>query len=151
MTFLLRNWKFIAGALVLLLMAGGILSYGHRQYQRGMADAREAARIALEKDRELRRQADWKVRQDYETRIAELNSRVSRELRGRAIRCVLDGPGEVRAGRDPGGSTVGAAGEPAVRAAEDLRSRIVQRGQVCEQLRQQLIAIKTRQGLVRNR
>lgn len=149
MTFLLRYWKLIGVVVVLLLLAGAILSYGHRQYQRGVADAQEDARIALEKDREQRRQVDWKVRQEYESRIADLNSRIARELRGRSIRCVLGDAGEVREGRDSSGSADGAAGGPAVRASEDLRSRIVQRGETCERLRQQLIAIKARQEELR--
>jgi hypothetical protein len=145
MTFLLRYWKPIAGALLALFLVGAILSYGHRQYERGVADAQSDARIELEKDRELRRQTDWKVRQDYEARIADLNATVARERRGKSIRCVLGDPGEVRAGRDSGGPTDGAAGESAVRAAADLRPELVHRGETCERLRQQLIAIKARQ------
>lgn len=149
MTFLLRYWKPIAGALVVLFLVGAILAYGHRQYERGVSDAKENARIELEKDRELRRQTDWKVRQDYEARIADLSEAAARERRGKSIRCVLGDSGEVRAGRDTGGTAGGTAGEPAVRTAPDIRPELVQRGETCEQLRQQLIAIKARQDKLR--
>jgi hypothetical protein len=147
--FALRNWRWIAIAVIFLFMIGGILAYGHRQYERGVADAQEDARVALEKDRELRRQADWKVRQDYETRIADLNAAVARERRGRSIRCVLGDSNEVRAGRDTGGSAEGSTGQPAVQPSGDIRGPLVQFGGQCEALRQQLIAIKARQDALR--
>lgn len=147
--FLLRYWKFIAGAVLILAAIGAILSFGHRQYERGVADSRAEIAAEIDKDRELRRQTDWKVRQDYEARIADLNSTVARERRGKSIRCVLGDSGEVRSGRDPSGPAGGAAGEPAVRAAPDIRSDLVYRGETCERLRQQLIAIKARQEKLR--
>lgn len=149
MTFILRYWRVIGAALLLVAFAGAILAYGHRQYERGVADTKADIQTELEKERELHRQIDWKVRQDYETRIADLNASIARERRGRSIRCVLGDSGEVRAGRDPGGSAEGAAGESTVRAPRDLRGDIVQFGGQCEQLRQQLIAIKARQDKLR--
>ncbi|MGQ0834970.1 MAG: hypothetical protein ACT4O5_08655, partial [Gammaproteobacteria bacterium] len=93
-----------------------------------------------------RRQTDWKVRQDYETRIADLSAAAARERRGKPIRCVLGDSDEVRTGRDSGGVAAGAAGEPIVRTPVDLRSDIVRVGSACEQMRQQLLAIKARQA-----
>src|ERR1044072_4891165 len=107
MTFLLRYWKFIAGAILVLFVVGAILSYGKRQYDRGVSDTKAELQSELEKERELHRQVDWKVRQDYESRIADLNARVARELRGRSIRCVLGDSGQVRPSGDPSGSAGG--------------------------------------------
>lgn len=146
---LLRYWKPIVGALLVLAFVGAILAYGHRQYERGVADTKAELQSELERERELRRKADWKVRQDYETRIAELGAQAARERNRKPIRCVLGGSGEVRVGRDPSGPAEGAAGEPAVRAAPDIRSDIVRVGETCEQMRRQLLAIKQRQEALR--
>lgn len=151
MIFLLRYWRWIAVGVLIIAAIGAILSFGHRQYERGVADAKVELQKELERERELHRQVDWKVRQDYEARIADLNAKSARELRGRPIRCVLGDASEVRQGRDPSGSTDGSTGESAVLTAPDLRSRIVRAGETCEGLRQQLIAIKQRQEALREK
>lgn len=143
---LLRYLPHIAIAVAVI---AGVWWFSHARYTAGYEAATATMRAELDKERELRRQTDWKVRQDYEARIAELNANAARELRGRPIRCVLGNTGQVRAGSNPSGSAGSAAGEPAVQPAADIRSSIVQRGTVCEQLRQQLIAIKSRQDQMR--
>jgi len=146
MTFLLRFWPH---ALAALAVVGAVMYFSHVRYKAGYEAATAVMQQELNRERELRKAVDWKVRQDYETRIAELNSQVARARRGPAIRCVLGDPSEVREGRDTSGSAGGATGESAVRAARDIRSDIVQRGETCERLRQQLIAIKARQDSLR--
>lgn len=143
---LLRYLPHIAIAVAVI---AGVWWFSHARYTAGYEAATATMRVELDKERELRRQTDWKVRQDYEARIADLSAKSARELRGRPIRCVLGSPSEVRAGSDTGGPAGSAAGEPAVRTPEDLRPLVVQRGSVCEQLRQQLIAIKQRQDALR--
>jgi hypothetical protein len=137
--------KLIGAAILLALLIGGVLAYGHRQYQRGEQNARADMQAALELERAERKRVDWQVRQSYETRIAELNAQAARERRGAAIHCVRSAASQVRTGPDSAGPTAGASGEPAVRVTEDLRPELVRVGSSCEQLRQQLIAIKERQ------
>lgn len=146
---LLRYWRIAAGIGALLAVIGAIAYFSHARYTAGYEAATAAMQEELNRERELRKAVDWKVRQDYETRIADLNATVARERRGKSIRCVLGDSGEVRAGRDPGGSAGGAAGESTVRAAADIRPELVRRGETCERLRQQLITIKARQEALR--
>jgi hypothetical protein len=142
------NLKLMIGAMLLILMIGGILAFGHRQYERGAADERHAQQTALEAEREARKKADWKVRNYYEGRIAELHARAGIERGGPAIHCVLHAPGEVRSGSDSAGPVEGAGGESAVRADADIRPELVRVGETCEAMRQQLIAIKARQDML---
>jgi hypothetical protein len=146
MTLLLRFWPHILAAVAVV---GAVWWFSHSRSTAGYEAATAEMQAELNRERELRKAVDWKVRQDYETRIADLNATVARERRGKSIRCVLGDSGEVRAGRDPGGSAGGATGESAVRAAPDIRPELVSRGETCERLRQQLITIKARQEALR--
>lgn len=145
----LLNWRIVAAIGALLAVIGAIAYFSHARYTAGYEAATAAMQEELNRERELRKAVDWKVRQDYETRIADLNATVARERRGKSIRCVLGESSEMRAGRDTGGSAGSAAGESTVRAAADLRPELVHRGETCEQLRQQLITIKARQDRLR--
>jgi hypothetical protein len=141
-----RLWPHIVAGVAVI---GAVWYFSHARYTAGYEAATAEMRAELNRERDLRKAVDWKVRQDYETRIADLNATVARERRGKSIRCVLGDSGEVRAGRDSGGSADGAAGESAVRTPADLRPELVHRGETCERLRQQLIAIKDRQEALR--
>lgn len=143
---LLRLLPYLLGGLAIV---GGIWYFSHVRFQAGYEAATEKMQVELEKERQLRKETDWKVRQDYEARISELNANAVRELRGRPIRCVLGNTGQVREGRDTSGSVGSAAGGSAVQPPADLRPRLVRAGETCERLRQQLMAIKARQELLR--
>jgi hypothetical protein len=140
----LRLKLLVIGVLVLALV-GGIVAYGHQQYRRGHDAAEQAMQAELQREREQRQKVDWEIRRHYEDRIAELSARAGIERRGPAIRCVLDEPGEMRAGSDSAGAAGGAAGESTLRTAQDLRPELVRIGEACERLRQQVIGIKDRQ------
>jgi hypothetical protein len=141
-----RFWPHILAAVAIIC---AVWYFSHARYTAGYEAATAAMQEELNRERELRKAVDWKVRQDYETRIADLNATVARERRGKSIRCVLGDSGEVRAGRDTGGSVGGAAGEHALQPAPNIRGDIVQFGGQCEQLRRQLQAIKERQNALR--
>jgi hypothetical protein len=146
MPLLARFWPHILAAVAVI---GVVWWFSHSRYTAGYEAATAAMQEELNRERELRKAIDWKVRQDYETRIADLNATVARERRGKSIRCVLGDSSEVRAERDPGGSADGAAGEHALQPPPNIRGDIVQFGGQCEQLRQQLKAIKARQEALR--
>jgi hypothetical protein len=146
LAILSRFWPQILAAVVVI---GAVWYFSHARYTAGYEAATAAMQEELNRERELRKAIDWKVRQDYEARISDLNATVARERRGKSIRCVLGDSGQMRSGRDPGGSADGTAGGSAVRAAADLRPELVHRGETCERLRQQLIAIKARQEALR--
>jgi hypothetical protein len=141
-----RFWPHI---LAVVAVVAAVWYFSHARYTAGYEAATAAMQEELNRERELRKAVDWKVRQDYETRIADLNATVARERRGKSIRCVLGDSSEVRAGRDPGGSAGGAAAGSAVRASEDLRSELVRVGEASERMRQKLLAIKARQDRLR--
>jgi hypothetical protein len=141
-----RLWPHIVAGVAVI---GAVWYFSHARYTAGYEAATAEMRAELNRERDLRKAVDWKVRQDYETRIADLNATVARERRGKSIRCVLGDSGEVRAGRDPGGSAGGAAGEHALQPPPNIRGDIVQFGGQCEQLRRQLQAIKERQDALR--
>lgn len=140
-----RFWPLIAGAVVLLGVYLWHLSAVSSARHEGYAKAQSEFAAQLERERELRRVIDEETRREYEQALDKVRADAARELRGRSIHCVLGPADPVRAGRDPSAVPSGTADQYALRADVDLRPQIVRVGETCEQLRQQLIAIKARQ------
>ncbi len=134
-----RFWPHILAALAIV---GGLLYFGHVRYRAGYQAARDELQSELERERQHQKEIYQEVQRQHETEIAQLRKDAARELRGRPIRCVLGDSSEVRVPGDPSATAGGPAGEPAVRADENLRPLIVQRGEAAEQLRRQLMNIK---------
>lgn len=136
----LRLYVYAAGALALL----GLLWYAHHAvYQDGYEDAQAAFKAELEAQREHQREINEESDRVHQESLAKVRADADRERRGRSIRCVLGSDGQVRIPEttgSPDASTPG--GQPAMQSAPDLRSAIVQRGETCEQLRQQVIALQ---------
>lgn len=136
---------YIAGALLLIAVAVFVRGYLSSVEQRGYDRAKAEYAIELERDRQHRREVDEETERVHQESLSKVRADASRELRGRPIRCMLDAPGKVRAGQNPGKSAGGAGDEHALRANVDLRPAIVRQGETCEALRQQLIQIRERQ------
>lgn len=136
----LRLYLYAAGALALV----GLLWYAHHAiYQDGYEDAQAAFKAELEAEREHQREINQESERVHEESLAKVRADADRLRRGRAIRCVLGSTGEVRVPETAGiadGST--ASGQPALQPAVDLRSDLVRRGETCESLRQQVIALQ---------
>lgn len=141
-----RFWPFIAGALVLLALYAWHASQVTQARKAGYEQAHSELTAQLERERLLWQQIEQETRDVYEGEIDRLHASAARERRGPAIRCVLDGKSQVRTAGDSGGTASGPADGHVVRADVDLRPEIVRVGETCEQLRQQLIAIKAWQG-----
>jgi hypothetical protein len=149
MTLLLRYWKPIAAAVALLTVAVAIKLWAGLLYERGYEAARVEVQNELDRYRAHQREVNEETERVHEQSIAALRADVARELRGRPIRMCVSSD-EVRAGSNPATSAGSAGGEPALRASADLRPAIVHLGETCEQLRQQLIAIRERQAALRS-
>lgn len=147
MTFLLRNWKLIAGALLVLAFIGAILAYGHRQYERGVADAKQDMQAELERAREHQREVNEEISREHQDTVAALQSRV-RDLSRRAPVRLCQSTNEVR-GADPGGAADSAGDGSGLRAGADIGPELYRYGGQCEELRQQLIAIRAWQEKLR--
>lgn len=140
-----RFWPVLAAAALLFAAYLWHLSEVHTAVTQARAEAKAAYDAELERDRQHRREIDDEVQLAHQKSLEDVRAAVARELRGRPIRCMLDAASQVRTGRDSGESTGSATGESALRSAPDIRSSLVQRGETCERLRQQLIAIRQRQ------
>jgi hypothetical protein len=139
MTLLLRYWKFIAGAIVILFLVGGILSYGHRQYERGVADTKAELQSELEKAREHWEEIEREADSAKDERIAELERRATRVIRRDPPIRMCDTESSVRV---PEGTNPGSAGGSVLPAGRDLQPELVQYGRDCEALRQELLTVK---------
>lgn len=149
MTFLLRYWRLIAVVVAILTVLGALYAWGEGKEREGYDRAQAEMQVQLERERQHQREVNEESERVHQESLAKVRADAARELRRRPIRCVLDSASAVRAGRDPAEPAVGPGGESDVRSAPDLRSIIVQRGEACEGLRQQLIAIRERQERLR--
>ena len=101
------------------------------------------AKAELEKwqqhQREIREESD----RDYLSQIQTLRAQAEHVRVGKPIRCVLGDSDQVRV---PGASDLAyaaaASGQSVVQPTGDLRGSIVSRGEACEGLRQQVIALQ---------
>jgi len=84
MTFLLANWKLIAGAWVVLLLAGALYWFGHERYQAGYETARNDARAEQQaaNDAAQKAIADIDIKRTKEIEIAKLeNDKLRADIR----------------------------------------------------------------------
>lgn len=142
MSFVLRNWRAFAVLGLALAIIAALWLYGRSKYQAGYEAARDEIQSQLETERQHQKEIYQEVQRQHEQQIAQVRKDAARELRGRPIRCVLGDSDQVRVPGDSGAASPGSGDQHAVRADVDLRPQIVRVGETCEQLRQQLIAIK---------
>lgn len=135
----LRLYLYAAGALALV----GLLWYAHHAIdQGGYKRAQAEFQKALEVERAHQAEMYIEVDHEYQNRLAQVKADAVRELAGKPIRMckpasALRVPGA--AGSPDDGA---ASGGSALSATEDLRPRIVLRGETCEQLRQQVLQLQ---------
>jgi hypothetical protein len=149
LALLKRFWPLLAGVLLLVAVYAWHVSEVRQARRAGYEQAHHEFTAQLERERQLWRQIEQETRDGYQSEIDQLRKSAARERRGPAIRCVLDDKSKVRIAGDSGGIASSSADGHAVRADVDLRPEIVRVGETCEQLRQQLIAIKSWQDKVR--
>ena len=145
-TLLRRFWPYLAA---LGLLAGAWLWYRRQIHEADVAGYKRAQAeftAELERMRQHYQDLGQEVQRDHQQRIEKLRAAAARELRRRPIHCMLGGADQVRADQDTGKPPGGSGGRPDVQSDVDLRSRILQQGETCERLRQQLIAIKKLQN-----
>lgn len=147
LALLKRFWPLLAGALALVAVCVWHVSEVRQARRAGYEQAHHEFTAQLERERQLWRQIEQETRDGYQSEIDQLRKNAARERRGPAIRCVLDD--KVRTAGDSGGTASSSTDGHAVRADVDLRPEIVRVGETCEQLRQQLIAIKAWQDKLR--
>lgn len=137
--FLLRNWKWLAALVAVLLLIGGILSYGHRQYERGVADTKQDIQTELERAREHWDEVEKEADDAKDQRIAELEKRATRVVRRDPPIRMCDTESAVRV---PAGTNPDPAGGHVLPPGRDIQPELVQYGRDCEALRQELISVK---------
>jgi len=137
--FILRNWRWIAIAVIFLFLVGAVLSYGHRQYERGVADAQREAQQELERSRQLWEQIQRETDEAKDQRIAELEKRATRVIRRDPPIRMCEPEDAVRV---PAGADTGSTGGPVLPTGRDLQPELVQYGRDCEAIRQELIAVR---------
>lgn len=147
LALLKRFWPYIAGALLLIVLAVFVRGYLSSVEQRGYDRAKVEYAIELERDRQHRREVDEETEREHQAKLSALQGRVNKLLarRNDAIR-MCEPADQVRAGSDPSESAGGAGDGSALRSGPDLQPRLVLYGGRCEKLRQQLIDIKGRQA-----
>lgn len=154
MSLLVRNWRLIAFAALIVAALLAIRSYGHRCDQSGYERAREEMAEAVRKAEEATRTAEAKAREiteakdrEWQTERKTLEGRVT-DLLARpapAIRlCKSAGGGEVPSTAGPASQPDGAATDrgPAVSTGGDIRRPLVLYGGECERTRAQLTALQ---------
>lgn len=140
--FLRAYWKPLC---ILVLVIAGWLTlahWGNSREKQGYARAQAEAKDELQKWREHEKEVDDEVQHEYWSQMDTLRAQADKLRAGRPIRCVLGDSNQVRDAKHPSGTPAGPTGESALLNAPDLRPRILQAGQQCEDLRQKLIAIK---------
>jgi hypothetical protein len=139
-----RFWPAIA--VTLALLAGWLWHVSEikeaRADERAKVTAKYQAAHKLLIERHVERLGQ--TREKYANRIEQLRQSVSIELSGPPIR--MCNAISVRAPEGAGGPVSSPAGGPTVQPSVDLRPRIVQAGETCERMRQQLIAIRALQA-----
>lgn len=139
-----RFWPAIVGTLALL--AAYLWHVG--EIKEARADERQKVTLAYQKALQdvitKREERLSEVHAKYEAQINRLSQSVAIELRGAPIR-MCNYSVSVPAPEDTRAPVESAGGESTVRASRNLRPELVRRGEVCEQLRQQLIAIRALQ------
>lgn len=142
LSLLRRFWPFIAGAVLIFSAWLWHLSEMSSARKEGYEQARTEAVAELAAYKAHRDEIEAEVQREHSQTMEDLRKQAARELRGKSIRCVLGDADEVRTGKDTGQPAGSAERESAGGASRNLRAEIVEAGETCERMRQQLIAIR---------
>ena len=141
--FLRAYWKPLCILALIIAAIVTLGAWGNSREKEGYAKAQAQAKAELEKWQEHQREIREESDREYLSQIQTLRAQAEHVRVGKPIRCVLGDSDQVRvSGASELGYAAAASGQSTVQPTGDLRSSIVSRGETCEALRQQVIALQ---------
>lgn len=144
-TLLLR---FLPHILVAVAIVCAALWFSHARYAAGYQAAKVEEAAAIDRERLHQREVNEEISREHQDTVAALQSRVRSLSRRAPVRLCVEAD-QVRDATDTAGAADGAAAGSGVRTSGDIGPELYRYGGQCEQLRQQLLAIKNWQGRLR--